>query len=376
MGALRFYLALCVVMAHVAKFPFIIGISPQSAVMIFFIISGFYMTMILNKTYIGQGSSMIFFFNRFMRLWPIFIIITLCSMIAPLLLSHYGDNPNNWIWAAMHGGAKSIEAVICILFSNFFMVLHDWQFYFSRDISEGFSLITGFSGGTDLSVYDYVPQAWSIGVEICFYLLAPLIVRSMRAILSVAVISLLINLFWIHVGARFEPWRYMFLPSVLYLFMMGAAGYHFFFKGWIKSSNWKDWLLLLMTLLILLIVSNKVNADRPLYIAFEPFKFLNYAIAIPILFTITKNWRIDRFIGELSYPLYLCHLLVLHVVKALTPTGEIGRGIMVIIISIIVSILLYFTVDYPINLWRHKLSKRFMMNQKIPMNAVSSVATS
>lgn len=362
MGVLRFYLAMCVVMAHVASYAFPIGISPHSAVMIFFIISGFYMTMILNKTYVGQGSYLAFYFSRFFRLWPIFIIITIISILAPLLLPHYPDNPNNWIWPAIHNGSMPLGPTVGILFSNFFMILHDWQFYFSRDVSHGFTLISGFSGGTDLGIYDYVPQAWSIGVEISFYMLAPLLVRNMRTILVVAMCSLLINLYWIHVGARFDPWHYMFLPSVLYLFMMGAAMYHICFKRWLSHLLWKDTSLAILSLIILVFVSSKINADRPLYIAYEPLKFFYYAIAIPLLFVITKNWRIDRFIGELSYPLYLCHLLVLHIVRAIDPNSS---STLVIMISIVASIALVLLVDFPINAWRHKMSERMMKNREI-----------
>lgn len=361
MGLLRFYLAACVMFAHTASFPFPIGISPQSAVMIFFIISGFYMAILLNKIYIGPGSKFAFYFNRFFRLWPIFIIITLCTMMAPIFISNYTDNPNNWIWPGVKNGSISIEAAIIISISNFFMVLQDWQFYFSQNLSHGFVLLQGFSGGKDLFVYDYVPQAWSLGVEISFYIVAPLIVRNVRLILLTIIASLLLNLYWMNIGASFSPWRYMFLPSVIYLFMLGAFAYHLWMGNWIKSLNKQDILLMVITVFIIILTSMKLNNDGEIYRAYLPLQFMAIAFFIPLLFMLTKNWKYDYFIGELSYPIYLCHLLILHIAKAFDVQGD---GKLVIAISLLFSILLVVAVDLPMHRWRHRMSAGFMNKNK------------
>ena len=43
------------------------------------------------------------------------------------------------------------------------------------------------------------------------------------------------------------------------------------------------------------------------------------AVALPSVFSLTKNWRIDRWIGDLSYPIYLWHVLVLIWVQSVGP---------------------------------------------------------
>lgn len=43
-------------------------------------------------------------------------------------------------------------------------------------------------------------------------------------------------------------------------------------------------------------------------------------VTIPFLFAETKRWRWDRWIGELSYPIYLIHFLVIWIGQAALPT--------------------------------------------------------
>jgi peptidoglycan/LPS O-acetylase OafA/YrhL len=247
------------------------------------------------------------------------------------------------------------------------MFFHDLEYYFSADVSHGFTLIQGFKGASDLTAYDYVRPGWSIGVEICFYLIAPFFIRNMRVIMSLAIVSLLVNLIWIHLGAKFEPWRCMFFPSVLYLFMMGAMAYHIFLGDWLKKINWKDALLAITFMIIMLFVSKKVNADRPLYFTFEPLKFLEYALVIPILFSITKNFKFDRLVGELSYPVYLSHVLIYTIILSFGLPATKITGTLALIVSIAISFVLTRVVEIPIDKWRHRSAKRLMGNAPKPL---------
>ena len=80
MGILRFYLALCVIAEHSnSVLPWLVHDGLES-VEIFFMISGFYMAMILPK----YSNVMEFYFNRFLRIFiPYFLI---CGMILTLSL--------------------------------------------------------------------------------------------------------------------------------------------------------------------------------------------------------------------------------------------------------------------------------------------------
>ena len=85
MGFLRFILAITVILAHngaLFGFTFVGGLA---AVQIFFMISGFYMTMVLNMKYIGSGSYKIFIVNRILRLYPAYLITMLLTIIVSIL---------------------------------------------------------------------------------------------------------------------------------------------------------------------------------------------------------------------------------------------------------------------------------------------------
>jgi len=78
MGSLRLFLALCVAFGHFGMplgFP-----TSDIAVQSFFVISGFYMALVLNEKY-GPGSYWLFISNRLLRLWPTYLVILIPSFV-------------------------------------------------------------------------------------------------------------------------------------------------------------------------------------------------------------------------------------------------------------------------------------------------------
>ena len=76
LGIIRFLLASCVVAFHLTgKLPFL----GQFAVNFFYIISGFLITLILNKTY--KFNVISFSANRFLRLYPTYFFFVFVGII-------------------------------------------------------------------------------------------------------------------------------------------------------------------------------------------------------------------------------------------------------------------------------------------------------
>jgi len=75
MGSLRFFLAFSVAFAFGLPLGF-----PTSdiAVQSFYVISGFYMALVLNEKY-GPGSYWLFVSNRLLRLWPAYFVVLVLS---------------------------------------------------------------------------------------------------------------------------------------------------------------------------------------------------------------------------------------------------------------------------------------------------------
>ena len=78
MGTLRFLLALSVAYGHLTKLPSFP--SSDVAVQSFFVISGFYMALVLNEKY-GLGSYWLFISNRLLRLWPAYAAVLILSFV-------------------------------------------------------------------------------------------------------------------------------------------------------------------------------------------------------------------------------------------------------------------------------------------------------
>src|ERR1700677_4412634 len=100
-------------------------------------------------------------------------------------------------------------------------------------------------------------------------------------------------------------------------FMAGSIGYAMYrrHEEWLRafgsSKPWIAWLLWLS-----LFTYGRIPGSHELrsYIILPIV-----ALLVPLLFAVYKNNRIDRAIGELSYPLYLLQFLVLFVLNPFRP---------------------------------------------------------
>jgi peptidoglycan/LPS O-acetylase OafA/YrhL len=80
----------------------------------------------------------------------------------------------------------------------------------------------------------------------------------------------------------------------------------------------------------------------------------------PILFSMTKDWHLDRRIGELSYPLYVSHFLVIWVVAYFFADQSAYLARATVIAGVILAALaLRLWVDVPVDRFRQaRLEKR------------------
>ena len=79
-----------------------------------------------------------------------------------------------------------------------------------------------------------------------------------------------------------------------------------------------------------------------------PFAF---ALFVPAVFASTSRLRVDRWIGELSYPLYLVHFFVLSVLVSLS---VVVPSFVAVLLSVVAAAILVIAVDRPIEVYRQK----------------------
>src|SRR5687767_10319648 len=87
MGIIRFLLAASVVLAHAGPISGFTLVDSDVAVKAFYIISGFYMALILNEKYIDSNNSYsLFITNRFLRIYPLYWIVLLLTILFSIIL--------------------------------------------------------------------------------------------------------------------------------------------------------------------------------------------------------------------------------------------------------------------------------------------------
>src|ERR1019366_6010994 len=94
------------------------------------------------------------------------------------------------------------------------------------------------------------------------------------------------------------------------------------------------------------------SVNAPVSIVF----ILTFAIALPFIFHTYRQNRIDRIIGELSYPLYICHIFIQQVAWAFYPGPIKWGGLVIVVASILFSILLFLAIESPLERIRARLA--------------------
>ena len=274
-GILRFALATLVVLSHLGHSDvFNVGVS---AVVVFYMLAGYVVTHLL-YTYFPPGRLLAFYVERFLRVYPLYLLF-LIAVSAFLLATGFGG--------PTFTPAKAL-ANLLIIPLNYYMFV---------DVS----VVRGFC---------VLPPAWSLGAELQAYAVLPLIIRSFPAKWIAGIFSLCI-----FSAAAFgiidsDIWGYRLLPGIIFIFLTGSAIY--------KTVKVKDaadifdrtfpvicWIWLLVLLLGMV-----VTFRLPGY---STAAILGFLIGMPIVqFTSTSLARIplDSVFGRLSYGLFLIHLPV------------------------------------------------------------------
>jgi peptidoglycan/LPS O-acetylase OafA/YrhL len=338
MGSLRLFLALSVAFGH---FGIPLGFPTSDiAVQSFYIISGFYMALVLNEKY-GPGSYWLFISNRLLRLWPTYIAVLVLSFAVA----------DNW---------RAIESLDGFSFAYFIasqILIVGQDLYFFLFVNNGTLAFTIHPVAVPGLLYTYapIPQAWTLGLEIYFYLLAPFFVRRGPVVITAMIAASLVlrmGLQWTF-GFSGEPWSYRFFPSEIALFLAGALGYYAYSA---RSDAQRTQMLLSVTAMLVFacLAINRWDGIPRL----ASLSLLSAVIiGVPRLFELTRNIAWDKYLGELSYPLYICHFLFGWILLPETVPGVY----LALFLSLATSVLLYHLVDRPFDRWRQS---RFAKNRQ------------
>ncbi len=309
MGLLRLFFALSVLLGHI-NCEYLL--SPIYAVNGFYIISGFYMSMILNEKYNSSSLNTLFYKKRFMRLLPTYWLLAILHLILALYFRHVGQSSILFFDFLNFPENASITTYLYIILSNIFIFGQDIALFLGISPENGDLFFTALSYAEQypLPRYMLIPVAWSIGLEFCFYILAPFILRNKpKRVFILIIISIASNLITNYYGLNNSNWRFRFFPSTLIFFLTGYLAYIIYNKYsrhfYIKTINRIKIPITLGVLTILTLIM-KLEVSFAIHIF---FLLLINLLTIPFLFQLFKSSKFDKNIGELSYPLYLIHPL-------------------------------------------------------------------
>lgn len=360
MGFLRYFLAAAVVWAHAHAEGGFSVVSASVAVTTFFMISGFYMGLVLDTKY-GQHTG-IFYLSRFLRIYPLYYLILAFALAlffcASLWKGHPVDRLQFYV-DAWHNGHHALIAFLALI--QVTLVGIDLPCLLSYS-AQGAQLLPPFGPdfqGILMERMLFLPHAWTIGFEVTFYLLIPFLRRwQTRTLFLIVALSILLKIWlrWEQVSVDATKWDQQFLLPQFGFFLLGYLAYRHRDCGLFVRR-----LPALYSFLGFLVV------------LFFSWGFLNPLweqilwwgtcfLALPGLFNLSKASRVDAFAGSLSYPLYLIHVPVRWLM--LGPGSSYGDAvspIWLLFLSTVAAILLAVLFENPIEGWRARfIRSRFL----------------
>ncbi len=318
MGLLRLILALAVVVTHSQPLFGVVSVGGLMAVQSFFIISGFYMAMILNEKYTGPGSYGLFITNRFLRLYPAYWVVLALTVTMTFAQWNIFGEGFRVVPYLHYFNLIGIKSRLYITFTNLFMFGQDSIMFMKLSPEGALAFASNFrDAGTAFPPvfrFLFVPQAWSLGIELMFYVLAPLLVRRGNwKILAIISGSLFLRFYIYGIGFEHDPWTYRFFPAELAFFLFGVLSYRLYERY--RGMNIRKEVLLAVFLGVIAFTLLYQFAPKLLIRGQSLNQWGYYMVlvfAIPAMFLFTKGSRLDAYLGELSYPIYISHIFVLN----------------------------------------------------------------
>jgi len=307
MGIIRALLAFAVVFAHSPWNGGVALVGGRNAVQLFYVISGFLIAHVL-RTNTNYRNPLRFYANRALRIYPAYYIVLLFSL-GPALLT---QSPLLEFIRNAGVGAKTL-----LLLANVAIFGQDWVMFGA--VEDGALILTAdFSQAkTPLYLGLVIPQAWTLGVELTFYAIAPFLLRRNSWILIALILSFAVRgwLFYVGIGTH-DPWSYRFFPAELSLFLLGALANRIGVDKWQRllstSENVRGASVLATATLCIVICT---YFFVPISETIKTISLMTvFSILLPLVFLYRPKGSWDKFLGDLSYPVYISHIFVILVI--------------------------------------------------------------
>lgn len=259
------------------------------AVQAFYVVSGYLMTLVLNEVYTGASGKLAYVINRLLRIYPLYIAAVIAGVILLSVATRTLPQNETMQWALTHGLRSASSPA-------------DW-----------------FGNVTLLYRWDtplVIAQAWSLRVELVFYLLMIALTRHRWLIALWVTCSIAITAYYELQDAPFII-RYATVAGGSLAFSLGALVYHIKASFPLPSFN--------IPLAVFLFFGHTVFAaeiwgferhKQGLEFLSETSHFgihISVLLAAYLLLAINTDrshgvkMGFDRTLGDLSYGVFLLH---------------------------------------------------------------------
>lgn len=314
MGLLRLLLAIAVLLSHMGYTVY--GYNPGvAAVVVFYILAG---QVVARLWFKAPAEQRLWWFlrDRALRILPAYYVsLVLVAGVWWLGWLHdpyfLGHEPTSFDWFAN----------ISLLPMNYFM----------------------FNGSDRFAL---LPTAWSLALEVQFYLLVPLLLSRVWLYRSIALLSLLV-----FAGAQVEliqheHYGYRLLPGVLWVFLSGVL--------LAQPSRRHYGVLAILWALCCVYTTSLFVSNNTLSFLFEVA--FGYSMGLPMVYLLGRisvrspfMQVLQRHSGAYSYPLFLIHLPIIWWFNAVLGPSSWAWA-WVLIASLIYAMLMHNLIE--LRLWR------------------------
>jgi len=394
MGLMRFVLMIAVIVGHTYPIFGVETVGGVTAVQAFYLVSGFFIAMVLNEKYLKKdGGYRLYLTNRVLRIFPTYhatIVLTLLAALAVYIFFSINHPYTYYLQGnpdvispqftltkafAIHFKKLNLWSAVYVIFANVGLIGQELCEFVKLNHSDGSLFFTAFywKGSSSPFMWEFmlVPQAWAVSLILYFYCIAPFVCnRKTLTLILLFLVCFAARFYLYQIGFHENPWNYRFFPLELALFLLGVLSYRLFL--FLKNHSLLNNQFVNVSFLIFAIsytIGCQYFPNRMLF-NFNVGRWCFYlylSLSIPFMFSLSKNSKFDRYLGYLSYPIFIGHYLVHHLVHYYAwkmlgyynlrmPWKEMEsyKALCIIFGSILLGVLIHRIVDQPVESFRQK----------------------